>query len=144
MSIIRVRFTRFWEGFDPEENFIINLIENLGFAVKVVEGKHEICDIEFVSVYASNKELTFQILPIIKNRLFGTFRDVEEKYKLLNVPKTANALRRIWVTGENVRPPLLMISMGTSLSIKIFSTTTPISRFGILTQDFIRNSLFQE
>jgi len=105
MPVIRVRFMRFWKGFDPRENFLTHLIENLGFEVKVIENKAEICDIEFVSVNASNKELIFQILPIVKNRLFGTFRDVEEKYKLLNVPKTANAIRRIWVTGENVRPP---------------------------------------
>jgi hypothetical protein len=105
MSVLRVRYTRFWEGFDPEDNFLSHLIERQGFTLEIVRNEQESCDVEFVSVYATNKEQLFQMFSIIRHRILGSFKDVEEKYRLLNVPKTRNAKRRIWVTGENLRPP---------------------------------------
>lgn len=105
MPLIRIRFVRFWNGFDQHENFLKQVLEDSGFRVEVVENKSESCEIEFVSVYASKYERIFQGASIIKHRLFGSFQDVETKYNNLNLPKTKNATRRIWLTGENLRPP---------------------------------------
>lgn len=105
MSEIRVRFTRFWGGFPSNDNFLTQLIESAGFEVKVVDNKQEMCDIEFISVFASPKEQIFRAGSIIKHRLFGSFQDIEKKYNNLNLPKSTKAKRRIWLTGENLRPP---------------------------------------
>jgi len=105
MELIRVRFTRFWHGFNQHENFLLQILQDCGYDFKVMENKTGDCDIEFVSVHASKYEKLFQATSIIRHRLFGTFQDIEAKYNNLNLPKTKNAKRRIWITGENLRPP---------------------------------------
>lgn len=105
MPVLRVRFIRFWDGFDHQENFLSQMLSESGFELVIVQGKTEYCDIEFISVYASKYEKMFQATSIIKHRLFGSFQDVQAKYNNLNLPKTKNAKRRIWITGENLRPP---------------------------------------
>ncbi len=107
MAIIKVRFTRFWKGFNPNSNFLTQIIENSGHEVQIVEKPNLECDIEFVSVYAGNVERVFQAFSIIKHRMFGSFKDVAEKYENLNLPRTRNAKRMIWLTGENLRPPFI-------------------------------------
>jgi hypothetical protein len=105
MTMIRVRFVRFWSDFNPSANFLTQIIQESGYEVKIIENGSQECDIEFISVYASKSEKIFQAVSIIKHRLFGSFQDVEAKYNNLNLPRTKNAKRRIWVTGENLRPP---------------------------------------
>ena len=105
MSILRVRFVRFWSGFDRRENFLSDILRDSGFEIEIVDSKSGHCDIEFVSVYASNSEKISQAASVIKHRLFGSFQDVQAKYNNLNLPNTRNAKRRIWITGENLRPP---------------------------------------
>jgi hypothetical protein len=105
MTLIRVRYVRFWESFDKQNNFLSQVLCDSGFEIEVVKSKSESCDIEFVSVYASKYEKFFQAASVIRHRLFGSFQDVQAKYNNLNLPRTKNARRRIWVTGENLRPP---------------------------------------
>lgn len=105
MPVLRVRFIRFWNGFDQQENFLSQMLSESGFELVIVQGKTEYCDIEFISVCASKYEKMSQAASIIKHRLFGSFQDVQAKYNNLNLPKTKNAKRRIWITGENLRPP---------------------------------------
>ena len=107
MAVIKVRFTRFWKGFNPNKNFLTQIIELTGNKVEIIENPNLYCDIEFVSVYTGSFERIPQAFKVIKHRLFGSFKDVAEKYENLNLPRTRNAKRRIWLTGENLRPPFI-------------------------------------
>lgn len=64
------------------------------------------CDIEFISVFPAWKEKITRMPSKVFQRLFNPNMELQYKYKLDLLPRTQNSTRRIWLTGENLRPPL--------------------------------------
>ena len=102
---VSIRFVNFWKGFDPFNNFFVDLIEDSGFKVCVIESHSIKVDLEIVSVFSyRNREL------LIKGgrKLLGLSNNPTYKNRLdhLTLPRrTNNSTRRIWYTGENARVP---------------------------------------
>jgi hypothetical protein len=102
---VSIRFVNFWKGFDPCNNFFVDLIEDSGLKVCVVEPHSVKVDLEIVSVFSDrNREL------LIKGgrKLLGLSNNPTYRNRLdnLTIPRrTKNSTRRIWYTGENIRVP---------------------------------------
>lgn len=102
---VSIRFVNFWKGFDPCNNFFVDLIENDGFKVHVTQSNSVKVDLEIVSVFFNrNRELLVKsgrkLLGLSNNPTF------ENRLENLAIPKrTMNSIRRIWYTGENLRVP---------------------------------------
>jgi len=107
MKSISVRFQWFWNNLDHHQNFLVHLLESEGYKVEVRQDKNAKVDIEFVSVFPPfQRKINEKIQRWRKPEIVG-FGDVAEKYVLEKYPDTTNFGRRIWLTGENLRPPLL-------------------------------------
>jgi hypothetical protein len=104
---ISIRFQWFWHGMDLHQNFLVHLLESEGYTVEVKQDKKVKVDIEFVSVFPPfQRKINEKIQRWKKVETVG-FEDVAEKYILEKYPDTRNFGRRICLTGENLRPPLL-------------------------------------
>ena len=105
MKDYQVRFVNFWSSFDKADNIFLDLLEDQGLSVSVSSDRSQNVDLEIVSVFPTRKETLAkkagQIL-VGKNLPFSSI-EIERSYRK---PFNANATRRIWYTGENVRPPL--------------------------------------
>jgi hypothetical protein len=82
-SIDYIKFSNFWPGFDAEDNFILEALED----------QEVFSPIEVTSVFASPpRPLLGGFLPWVKPLPKSRFSGI--------MP------RRVWFTGENIRPPL--------------------------------------
>ena len=107
MKHISVRFQWFWPGFIPNQNFLAHFLEYEGYRVEIVTEQKTKVDLEFVSVFPPFKrKINEKIHRWNKREIIG-FGDVAENYVLEKYPDTSNFDRRIWLTGENLRPPLM-------------------------------------
>ena len=107
MKKISVRFQWFWQDFVPNQNFLVHFLESEGYRVEIITDRKTRVDIEFVSVFPPFKrKINEKIQRWKKHEIIG-FGDVAEKYILEKYPDTSNFGRRIWLTGENLRPPLM-------------------------------------
>lgn len=79
----KIYFKNFWKHFDDNNNFFRS------------------------ALVASNFKGEIQITSVFPNAVSQTFKRAVGKLGLNNVPKIRNNsnLRRVWYTGENIRPP---------------------------------------
>ncbi len=103
---ISLRFEWFWPDFNKSDNFIVNLLESTGLDVRIVDSKHEKVDVEIVSVFPPFRRKLNEKVQRWKKSEKMNFGEKEENFSLEKYPDTANFSRRIWFTGENMRPPL--------------------------------------
>lgn len=102
---ISIRFTNFWPGFSPEENFFTRYLKFLGHDVRVPTSKKDFVDIEFVSVFPKRSALLFSKLQeLIRQNVSPVDRSLRNTSELIRDQKKSTY--RIWYTGENVRPPV--------------------------------------
>jgi hypothetical protein len=107
MRNISVRFQWFWQDFVPNQNFLVDFLESEGYKVEIITDRKAKVNIEFVSVFPPFKrKVNEKIQRWRKTEVIG-FGDVAEKYILEKYPDTSNFDKRIWLTGENLRPPLM-------------------------------------
>lgn len=102
---LTIRFSRFWDGFNPNDNFITQLLEQSGISVSVISNKRKICDIEFVSVFPNQNARIMSLLQRAFRHLSVANPSIDNLYQLGQKQKKFKADRLIWVTGENIRPP---------------------------------------
>ena len=105
MKDYKVRFINFWPSFNQSDNIFLDLLENLGLSVSLISDASVKVDLEIVSVFPNRKDILFKKS---KQLLFGknlssSSAEVERSYRTVS---NSSATRRIWYTGENVRPPL--------------------------------------
>jgi alpha(1,3/1,4) fucosyltransferase len=104
---ISIRFQWFWSDFDPYGNFFVHFLESEGYEVEVIRDKNAKVDVEFVSVFPPFRRKINEKIQRWKSIEKVGFGDVSEKYNLEKFPNSRNYERRIWFTGENLRPPLM-------------------------------------
>jgi len=96
-----VRFTDFWKNSNiAQANFFIPLVERIyENHVTVVQDPSVKVDLEFVSVFRGQ--------PSIQNRVSNRLQKMVSGESLQSPPRASrNAVKSIWFTGENKRPPL--------------------------------------
>ncbi len=104
---VTVRYLWFSADFDPRDNFFSSLIESVGLKVKVIEDPKTYADLEIVSVFPPKRRRISAIFnSISQNYPYGVL-DYELKALTFRYLPRGNSKRRIWYTGENIRPPLL-------------------------------------
>jgi hypothetical protein len=107
MKNISLRFQWFWQDFIPNRNFLVDFLESEGYKVEIITDRKAKVDVEFVSVFPPFKRKVNEKIQRWKKREAIGFDDVAEKYSLEKYPDTSNFDKRIWLTGENLRPPLM-------------------------------------
>ena len=102
---MRIRYDKFWPGFDPNENFFQRYLTYRGYGPSVVINKEELVDLEITSVF----ETPLRSLETKVNRklIMSNYYDSKllEKFMSGRETRLNPALKRLWYTGENVRPP---------------------------------------
>jgi hypothetical protein len=79
---------------------------SLNISYEIISDLNQQCDLEFVSVFPPRKlKLSTQLSRIVNTFPVGEL-DLSYSYDLRNGPQSKNYKRRIWYTGENIRPPL--------------------------------------
>lgn len=109
--MLRVAFRRFYPGFNPTE-FWIPLIERATDSA-VVRSSERTADVVFTSVFESFHELW-------KRRLLSnlTVPSVPRRSK-----KAHKHATQIWISGENIRPPLEGFDLSLSFDIDPYGNT---------------------
>ena len=104
---LKVRYL--WQpgDFNLQDNFFSRAIEAAGLKVKVIEDSKAFADLELVSVFPPRiRKLGGMIRSIKQNYPYGVL-DYELKASTFKSIERGNCSRRIWYSGENIRPPLL-------------------------------------
>ena len=102
-----VRFRNFWPSFDEEENiFLKTLSESFG-SVSVSKSKTLYVDVEFWSVFRSRREQSIARIKQLINQSITTDPALATTNLNTQIRANSGAGRRIWYTGENIRPPLM-------------------------------------
>lgn len=103
---IRIRFVWFFDNNGIQTTFFRGYFESLGYTVEIVKNSTDFCDIEFVGVFRPRKDLLRSKLNRItsKNVLIET--DAGMNYPYVYETNTRNYSYRVWLTTENVRPPV--------------------------------------
>lgn len=86
--------------------FFQDLFNSSGYIVQEVYNKNEECDFEINGVYQPTRDKLILKLKnaLIPNTVVG--RDNSEAYPHAYYPRTSGAKNKIWLTLENVRPPV--------------------------------------
>ena len=101
---MRVRFSRFWKGFKPEDSFFVRALNYLGHETTIVRSRRRPVDLEFVSVFPGSTELLFRkILSFTKPSPRGLSEVALRNTS--NDLRVSNSQKLIWYTGENIRVP---------------------------------------
>lgn len=105
--MLLVRFSNFWNGFNPQNNLFIKVLEEIcEKEIKVINNPLINVDLQISSVFQSKK--TIEKIIKILNSSFDGFKNHESRnryvYGFAN-PKSFNANKKVWFTGENLRPP---------------------------------------
>ncbi len=110
---MKVRYKWFWPDFDPQDNFFQKIISSETSHVVVTDDESP-CDLEIVSVFSDSRKTLFENLRWASRRIrhVDKFKvtnstDIQITWPKIEAPKTKRAKKRIWYTGENLRPPLL-------------------------------------
>ena len=103
---IKVRFIWFFDNNGIQTTFFCGYLESLGYSVSLIKNENEFCDIEFVGVFRPRKELLKSKIKRIlaKNTPVGT--DSGFNYPNIYPTTSKNSRYRVWLTTENVRPPV--------------------------------------
>jgi Glycosyltransferase family 10 (fucosyltransferase) C-term len=106
--VIKIRFTDFWQdSHSVESKFFAPLLERVfDTKVEIVTIKETLVDVEIFSVHPQQPSLSSKVL---RKGLSVLSRQTGSKNKLIDPLSSrihSNAKRRIWYTGENLRPPL--------------------------------------
>ena len=105
---MKIRYNKFWSSFDPNHNFFQKYFEYNGFNPEISTKSNELVELEITSVF----ERPFGSL---ENKIHNKL--ISEKYYGISRLETLSyarqirqnpAKRRIWYTGENIRPPFSM------------------------------------
>ena len=99
--MVAVRFSNFWGGTDSvERKFFVPLLSAVyGESVTIVKDPNLAVDLEVQSVFPKRKSFGQRLIKKI-----GITDSVNNN--LLHTNVSTNANRRIWWTGENIRPPI--------------------------------------
>jgi hypothetical protein len=101
-----VRFLNFWQGFDPYENLFLDILQNnLGSVSTRIQNRHHV-DYEFSSVFLNRSALISKKLTSLVNRSLHSEPALAAVIESNQKVSRREADRKIWYTGENVRPPI--------------------------------------
>lgn len=103
---MKIRFRNFWDDFDISNNFFLDYFHYMGQPTEIIERKSELVDLEIESVFPKKHE---KIMNLISRKLvsenFYNNGFLENKFRNRKLKKSM-ARRKLWFTGENIRPPL--------------------------------------
>lgn len=108
MPMVRVRFSNFWNGFNKADNLFVEMLSEIyGHVNLEPTGKQQKYDLEISSVFSSKRRYLYKKIQALKRDQHQAFLHDKDFYRtsqylLLN----QNVTRRVWYTGENIRPPL--------------------------------------
>jgi len=102
---VRVKFSWFWKNFDQENNIFIDMLNEIGIEYKIVDSINSKSDLEFVSVFSPQFINFKRKLNRLVNQKIHAKQDVSYYYDPHELPRGSQS-KKIWYTGENVRPPL--------------------------------------
>lgn len=105
-NIVRIRYVWFPNGTSIHKAFFQNLFNSSGYIVEEVFNKNEECDFEINGVYQPARDKLILKLKnvLIPNTVVG--QDNSAAYPHSYFPRTSGAKNKIWLTLENVRPPV--------------------------------------
>ena len=93
-----------WEGFDPEDNSLLDLLQfSLELPLRVQQDPRTPVDIEVSSVYPSRRASYIGAAKAAWKRVAKGPTDPRAYF--VDPPKSDNAKVGIWYTPENIRPP---------------------------------------
>jgi hypothetical protein len=102
---LKVRYKNFWKSFDYHNNFFNSLISESGYRLEITRNRFLQVDIEIVSVFPS---VSSRILRRITSIMVVSKVLTHERINRIQLGiqmKLRKSQRRIWYTGENIRPP---------------------------------------
>jgi len=101
-----VRFLNFWKDFNQNDNIFLDMLqENLG-PVDVNPKERYNVDFEFSSVFLKRNELISKKVSSLLHRTLQSEPALAAVHETNQKISRGMAKRRIWYTGENVRPPI--------------------------------------
>jgi hypothetical protein len=103
---VKVRFDWFWADFNEKDNFFVDLLKEFGHNVEVTSSAKESVDLEIISVFAPARLNFVEKINRYRSKKIVGSRDVGEVYNIFDYPTERKSSRRIWFTGENIRPPV--------------------------------------
>jgi len=102
---VQIRFVNFWKTFNENDNFFMKYLDYFGYNPKLVQDKRSAVDLEIHSVFY-NKSLR-KLVGLdkkLKSRSYFNSKRIQKMSEFVISQKTV-ATKRIWFTGENIRPP---------------------------------------
>lgn len=105
-KMISVRFSNFWKNFNPNDNIFLDILqENLG-PMDIKSKKRYDVDFEFSSVFLNRNALISKKVSSLLHRTLQSDLALAAVRESNQKISRGMAKRRIWYTGENVRPPI--------------------------------------
>jgi hypothetical protein len=106
--MITIRFKNFWAGSETiQTNFFLPLLESVyEKEVFITNDLTQIVDLEISSVFKEKHTVSQRIFRKGLSSLKGILPRDQVEISPLEPRNAMNAKRRIWYTGENLRPPL--------------------------------------
>lgn len=103
---LKIAFSGFWSGFDPQQNLFQRILENeLGLKIQIVKDTEK-SDLEFSSILlfsgALKRGTSFAASKLFKSKLPEYTN--RSRYGFVSRENSASR-RKIWYTGENFRTP---------------------------------------
>jgi len=108
MRMVRVSFSNFWNGFDKADNLFVEILsESYGHVSLEPIGKRKQYDLEISSVFSSKVRYFLKKILALKRDQHQAFLHDKDFYRTSQyLVLNQNVMRRVWYTGENIRPPL--------------------------------------
>ncbi len=103
---IRIRFIWFFDNDGVQTKFFCGYLESLGYEVVLIKNENVFCDIEFVGVFRPRKDLLKSTLRRLSAKSTPIETDSAINYPSVFPTSSKNSRFRVWLTTENVRPPV--------------------------------------
>jgi hypothetical protein len=101
-----VRFVNFWRDFDPHNNIFLEVLnENFGSMI-IRNNERSSVDFEFTSVFLKRSAVISKKVSSLVHQTLQSNPALASVYESNQKISRGEVGRRIWYTGENVRPPI--------------------------------------
>lgn len=103
-----IRFHDFWPGFKPDEFLLTSLLKaQVGGKVEIISNPEVFVDLEIWSVFTFSSWKEKLIARALAERSDEARRDYSTRaFRGHRIRFTSKAKKRMWYTGENLRPPV--------------------------------------
>ena len=105
--VFNVAFNHFWDNFSPSDSIFYELVQDLYPNVQIVKPDSARIDLEITSTFTTRYQyLTRKLRKVLLSDSITLLNDKDFFRDVSLFPFNSRAKRRIWYTGENIRPPL--------------------------------------